>query len=281
MLASAYVVNPTTADSALRRRYHLMKDGLFNLSAFGGASSSSSGSESSTPKKLNPLKRIIQFSRNKTNNDIKISKSTSAHAKLSNNNTCSTSTVSSTTSSIKDKDDKNGKKSKKSGQKIIMSLEEEKNNSRTTKTNERKNDVFDFKVVDTIPTSSISPIDRLTYSFNKMGNNSGIKSNTTTSIINNNNNNNVKEIRRYDDENVERNMDIDDTSTTDSTELEFEVKEVRKQGEKADASQFELLKVLGQGSFGKVFLVRKIKGRDSGKLYAMKVLKKATLKGMV
>ncbi|OWK02035.1 RPS6KA2, partial [Cervus elaphus hippelaphus] len=49
--------------------------------------------------------------------------------------------------------------------------------------------------------------------------------------------------------------------------------------EKADPSQFELLKVLGQGSYGKVFLVRKVKGSDAGQLYAMKVLKKATLKG--
>jgi len=31
----------------------------------------------------------------------------------------------------------------------------------------------------------------------------------------------------------------------------------------------------------KVFLVRKIKGNDSGHLYAMKVLKKATLKGCI
>uniref|UniRef100_H2Y4V1 non-specific serine/threonine protein kinase n=1 Tax=Ciona savignyi TaxID=51511 RepID=H2Y4V1_CIOSA len=48
--------------------------------------------------------------------------------------------------------------------------------------------------------------------------------------------------------------------------------------QKADPSQFELLKVLGQGSFGKVFLVRKIVGNDRGQLYAMKVLKKAKLK---
>uniref|UniRef100_A0A8C9T2S4 non-specific serine/threonine protein kinase n=1 Tax=Scleropages formosus TaxID=113540 RepID=A0A8C9T2S4_SCLFO len=53
---------------------------------------------------------------------------------------------------------------------------------------------------------------------------------------------------------------------------------VKEGCEKADPSQFELLKVLGQGSFGKVFLVRKVKGPDAGQLYAMKVLKKASLK---
>ena len=49
---------------------------------------------------------------------------------------------------------------------------------------------------------------------------------------------------------------------------------------KADPSQFVMLKVLGQGSFGKVFLVKKKNGTggDSDQLYAMKVLKKATLK---
>uniref|UniRef100_A0A668AS75 Ribosomal protein S6 kinase n=1 Tax=Myripristis murdjan TaxID=586833 RepID=A0A668AS75_9TELE len=40
---------------------------------------------------------------------------------------------------------------------------------------------------------------------------------------------------------------------------------------------FELLKVLGTGAYGKVFLVRKVSGHDAGKLYAMKVLKKATI----
>uniref|UniRef100_A0A4W2END0 Ribosomal protein S6 kinase n=1 Tax=Bos indicus x Bos taurus TaxID=30522 RepID=A0A4W2END0_BOBOX len=74
------------------------------------------------------------------------------------------------------------------------------------------------------------------------------------------------------------------TKTAASAEEEGIVKEIDishhvKAGfEKADPSQFELLKVLGQGSYGKVFLVRKVKGSDAGQLYAMKVLKKATLK---
>ncbi|XP_068261640.1 ribosomal protein S6 kinase alpha-2 isoform X1 [Nyctibius grandis] len=60
---------------------------------------------------------------------------------------------------------------------------------------------------------------------------------------------------------------------------EIDISHHVKEGfEKADPSQFELLKVLGQGSYGKVFLVRKIKASDAGQLYAMKVLKKATLK---
>ncbi|XP_077910609.1 ribosomal protein S6 kinase alpha-2 isoform X9 [Halichoerus grypus] len=60
---------------------------------------------------------------------------------------------------------------------------------------------------------------------------------------------------------------------------EIDISHHVKEGfEKADPSQFELLKVLGQGSYGKVFLVRKTKGSDAGQLYAMKVLKKATLK---
>lgn len=55
-------------------------------------------------------------------------------------------------------------------------------------------------------------------------------------------------------------------------EHEFEVRDLVKEGhDKADPSQFELLKVLGEGSFGKVFLVRKIIGKDAGTLYAMKV----------
>ena len=47
--------------------------------------------------------------------------------------------------------------------------------------------------------------------------------------------------------------------------------------EKVGMKDFELLKVLGTGAYGKVFLVRKNGGKDTGKLYAMKVLKKASI----
>uniref|UniRef100_A0A4W3I6S2 non-specific serine/threonine protein kinase n=1 Tax=Callorhinchus milii TaxID=7868 RepID=A0A4W3I6S2_CALMI len=74
-------------------------------------------------------------------------------------------------------------------------------------------------------------------------------------------------------------MKIDSISPISLNEQEITITCHVKEGfEKADPSQFELLKVLGQGSFGKVFLVRKIHGIDAGQLYAMKVLKKATLK---
>jgi len=42
-------------------------------------------------------------------------------------------------------------------------------------------------------------------------------------------------------------------------------------------NDFQLLKVLGKGGYGKVFQVKKVSGNDSGKIFAMKVLKKATI----
>lgn len=38
-----------------------------------------------------------------------------------------------------------------------------------------------------------------------------------------------------------------------------------------------MLKVLGTGAYGRVYLVQKRDGVDKGKLYAMKVLKKVTI----
>ncbi|KAG8197930.1 hypothetical protein JTE90_020308 [Oedothorax gibbosus] len=67
--------------------------------------------------------------------------------------------------------------------------------------------------------------------------------------------------------------------TTNGNVCEIELKNVTKEGHpKGDPGQFSLIKLLGQGSFGKVFLVRKTTGPDINTLYAMKVLKKATLK---
>jgi p90 ribosomal S6 kinase len=65
----------------------------------------------------------------------------------------------------------------------------------------------------------------------------------------------------------------------DPTEREIEVTSITKADHpEADPSQFALLSVLGEGSFGKVYLVKKLTGPDLGTLYAMKVLRKATLK---
>lgn len=65
---------------------------------------------------------------------------------------------------------------------------------------------------------------------------------------------------------------MNDRADVEMKEREIELRDVVKEGhDKADPSQFELLKVLGEGSFGKVFLVRKIVGKDAGVLYAMKV----------
>ncbi|TRY97170.1 hypothetical protein DNTS_020332 [Danionella cerebrum] len=59
----------------------------------------------------------------------------------------------------------------------------------------------------------------------------------------------------------------------------FEISEdsVNQGTEKIRPECFELLRVLGKGGYGKVFQVRKVAGADSGKIFAMKVLKKATI----
>ncbi|VDK43669.1 unnamed protein product [Anisakis simplex] len=44
--------------------------------------------------------------------------------------------------------------------------------------------------------------------------------------------------------------------------------------ERVSMENFALLKVLGKGAYGKVFMARKVGGRDHGTIYAMKVLKK-------
>ncbi|OWF40715.1 ribosomal protein S6 kinase alpha-5-like [Mizuhopecten yessoensis] len=75
-------------------------------------------------------------------------------------------------------------------------------------------------------------------------------------------------------------MALDIASSMEQTTVTFELKDVNlhDQGKNSvGMKDFELLKVLGTGAYGKVFLVRKIGGADDKKLYAMKVLKKAAI----
>ncbi|XP_071162584.1 ribosomal protein S6 kinase alpha-5-like [Mytilus edulis] len=69
-----------------------------------------------------------------------------------------------------------------------------------------------------------------------------------------------------------------EASSTEAETVTIELKDVNMTGQgKVAMADFELLKVLGTGAYGKVFLVRKIGGKDDNKLYAMKVLKKAAI----
>lgn len=47
--------------------------------------------------------------------------------------------------------------------------------------------------------------------------------------------------------------------------------------EKTGPQDFELCKILGEGGYGKVFQVRKVTGKDRGSIFAMKVLRKASI----
>uniref|UniRef100_A0A667ZZQ4 Ribosomal protein S6 kinase beta-2 n=1 Tax=Myripristis murdjan TaxID=586833 RepID=A0A667ZZQ4_9TELE len=52
---------------------------------------------------------------------------------------------------------------------------------------------------------------------------------------------------------------------------------VNRDSERVGPDCFELLTVLGKGGYGKVFQVRKVQGAQTGKIFAMKVLKKAKI----
>lgn len=74
--------------------------------------------------------------------------------------------------------------------------------------------------------------------------------------------------------------DADDSEFMNQDEVEkIDLNEVivNRGNEKIGPHCFELLKVLGKGGYGKVFQVRKATEPDSGKIFAMKVLKKASI----
>uniref|UniRef100_A0A8C5H063 non-specific serine/threonine protein kinase n=1 Tax=Gouania willdenowi TaxID=441366 RepID=A0A8C5H063_GOUWI len=68
-----------------------------------------------------------------------------------------------------------------------------------------------------------------------------------------------------------------DFNMDDCEKFEISENSVNKGTEQIRPECFELLKVLGKGGYGKVFQVRKVSGATSGKIFAMKVLKKAMI----
>ena len=54
--------------------------------------------------------------------------------------------------------------------------------------------------------------------------------------------------------------------------VEIDSENILQPASKISKDDFKIIKVIGRGSFGKVFMVKK---RDTGLVYAMKVLKKA------
>uniref|UniRef100_A0A667ZAJ9 Ribosomal protein S6 kinase n=1 Tax=Myripristis murdjan TaxID=586833 RepID=A0A667ZAJ9_9TELE len=63
----------------------------------------------------------------------------------------------------------------------------------------------------------------------------------------------------------------------DCEKIEISEDNVNQGTESIRPECFELLRVLGKGGYGKVFQVRKVVGAASGKIFAMKVLKKAMI----
>ncbi|XP_072391519.1 ribosomal protein S6 kinase beta-2-like [Diabrotica undecimpunctata] len=72
--------------------------------------------------------------------------------------------------------------------------------------------------------------------------------------------------------NINAIVESDDTETVHLTE-----QNVNPGQEKTGPQDFELRKVLGKGGYGKVFQVRKITGKDANTVFAMKVLRKASI----
>uniref|UniRef100_A0A672Y632 Ribosomal protein S6 kinase n=1 Tax=Sphaeramia orbicularis TaxID=375764 RepID=A0A672Y632_9TELE len=69
----------------------------------------------------------------------------------------------------------------------------------------------------------------------------------------------------------------DCSNMDDCEKIEISEDNVNQGTENIRPECFELLRVLGKGGYGKVFQVRKVAGAASGKIFAMKVLKKAMI----
>uniref|UniRef100_A0A8C6MBS1 Ribosomal protein S6 kinase n=1 Tax=Nothobranchius furzeri TaxID=105023 RepID=A0A8C6MBS1_NOTFU len=79
------------------------------------------------------------------------------------------------------------------------------------------------------------------------------------------------------EENVSDDENEEHGSLAGATKIEISEDNVNQGAENIRPECFELLRVLGKGGYGKVFQVRKVVGAASGKIFAMKVLKKAMI----
>ncbi|MCJ8748985.1 hypothetical protein PDJAM_G00170790 [Pangasius djambal] len=80
-----------------------------------------------------------------------------------------------------------------------------------------------------------------------------------------------------DAEDEECNFTVAETEPGETEEVELTSASVNRDSERVGPDCFELLTVLGKGAYGKVFQVRKVQGSQTGKIFAMKVLKKAKI----
>lgn len=73
------------------------------------------------------------------------------------------------------------------------------------------------------------------------------------------------------------NFTVAPTEPIETEEVELTSASVNRDSERVGPDCFELLTVLGKGGYGKVFQVRKVQGSQTGKIFAMKVLRKAKI----
>ncbi|CAH0555907.1 unnamed protein product [Brassicogethes aeneus] len=72
-------------------------------------------------------------------------------------------------------------------------------------------------------------------------------------------------------------VDINEIVPSEGVETVQLSEHLMREQEKTGPQDFELRRVLGKGGYGKVFQVRKVTGKDTGKIFAMKVLRKASI----
>ncbi|XP_043512394.1 ribosomal protein S6 kinase beta-1-like [Frieseomelitta varia] len=80
------------------------------------------------------------------------------------------------------------------------------------------------------------------------------------------------------EEEYDANPNVNEITESEGVEtVAISEQNVNRGRERAGPQDFKLCKVIGKGGYGKVFQVRKITGNDSGTIFAMKVLRKASI----